>query len=209
MMAMELLDDTRRQLRDRVRQMPADGDVRLRTRRLRSMLEEMGVHCDDSAGLQDVDAVLLTSARGTEALIAARLDDQGRHRTYARLVARLLVGEMHPPIDAKIEYPAAHLTWSRQEREEDAMVIGLAGALVDGRLDAAPRPLYEDVPKLTLAFTPRTAARSTLGGLHQWSVLWYKRSNLYRRWRRQRTVSHAIERICFVLDPIPEDVFAR
>ena len=79
----------------------------------------------------------------------------------------------------------------------------LAGALVDGRLDAAPRPLYDDVPRLTFAFTPRTAARSTLGGLHQWSVLWYKRSNMYRRWRARRDVSHAIERICIVLDRAP------
>jgi hypothetical protein len=31
-------------------------------------------------------------------------------------------------------------------------------------------------------------------------VLWYKRSNLYRRWRARRDVSLAIERICLVLD---------
>ena len=83
-----VLDDTRRQLRDRLRTLPLDGDARLRTYRLRAMLEEMGVHCDDTAELQDVDAVLLTSARGTEALIAARLDDDARLRTYARIVAR-------------------------------------------------------------------------------------------------------------------------
>lgn len=195
-----VLDDTRRQLRSRLRSLPLDGDVRLRTYRLRAMLEEMAVHCDDTAELQDVDAVLLTSARGTEALIAARLDDAKRLRTYARIIARLLVGEMHGPIDAKIEYPAKHATGSRQEREEDAVVAFLAGALVDGRLDAAPRPLFEDVPKLTLAFTPRTAARSTLGGFHLWSDFWYKRSNMYRHWRSRRDVSHAITRIVGALD---------
>lgn len=195
-----VLDDTRRQLRDRLRALPLDGDARLRTYRLRAMLQEMDVYCDDTAALQDVDAVLLTSARGTEALIAARLDDDSRLRTYARIVARLLVGEMHGPIDAKIEYPAKHATASRQEREEDAVVAFLAGALADGRLDAAPRPLFEDVPKLTLAFTPRTAARSTLGGFHLWSDFWYKRSNMYRRWRSRRDVSHAITRICGALD---------
>lgn len=195
-----VLDDTRRQLRSRLRSLPLDGDVRLRTYRLRAMLEEMAVHCDDTAELQDVDAVLLTSARGTEALVAARLDDAKRLRTYARIIARLLVGEMHGPIDAKIEYPAKHATGSRQEREEDAVVAFLAGALVDGRLDAAPRPLFEDVPKLTLAFTPRTAARSTLGGFHLWSDFWYKRSNMYRHWRSRRDVSHAITRIVGALD---------
>ena len=195
-----VLDDTRRQIRDRLRILPLDGDAALRTYRLRAMLQEMNVYCDDTAELRDVDAVLLTSARGTEALVAARLDDTGRLRTYARIVARLLVGEMHGPIDAKIEYPAKHATASRQEREEDAVVAFLAGALVDGRLDAAPRPLFEDVPKLTLAFTPRTAARSTLGGFHLWSDFWYKRSNMYRRWRSRRDVSHAITRICGALD---------
>lgn len=195
-----VLDDTRRQLRDRLRALPPDGDARLRTYRLRAMLEEMDVHCDDSAELRDVDAVLLTSARGTEALIAARLDEHARLRAYARIVARVLVGEMHGPIDAKIEYPSKHATASRQEREEDALVAFLAGALADGRLDAAPRPLFEDVPKLTLAFTPRTAARSTLGGFHLWSDFWYKRSNMYRRWRSRRDVSKAIGRICVALD---------
>jgi hypothetical protein len=195
-----VLDETRRQMGDRLRSLPLDGDARMRTFRLRAMLQEMNVHCDDTAELQDVDAVLLTSARGTEALIAARLDDDGRLRTYARIIARVLVGEMHGPIDAKIEYPAKHATGSRQEREEDAVVAFLAGTLVDGRLDAAPRPLFEAVPKLTFAFTPRTAARSTLGGFHLWSDFWYKRSNMYRRWRSRRDVSKAIGRICVALD---------
>jgi len=197
------LEDTRRQLRERLRRLPGDGGARVRARRLRALLEEMGVHCDETADLEGVDAVLLASARGTEAIIAARLNDDERHHAYARIVARLLVGEIHTPIDAKMEYAGAHYTSSREEREEDAMVQGLAGALVDSRLDAAPRPLYDDVPKLTLAFTPRTAARSTLGGLHQWSVIWYKRSNLYRRLRARPDVSHAIERICFALDHEP------
>jgi hypothetical protein len=197
-------DDARRQIRDRLRRLPNDGDARVRTRRLRAMLEEMNVHCDDTAELQDVDAVLLTSARGTEALIAARLTDEQRHRTYARLVARLLVGELHAPIDAKMEYAAEHFTTSRQEREEDAVVVRFGSAVADGCLDRAPRPLYEDVPKLTLAFTPRSAARSTLGGFHLWSDFWYKRSNMYRWWRSRRRVSQAIGRVCVILDHGPQ-----
>lgn len=195
------LGQARLQIRDRLRSLPGSGDARIRARRLRALLEEMGVRCDETAELRDVDAVLLTSSHGTEAIIAARLNDEERHSAYARIVARLLVGEMHAPIDAKIEYPAAHVTFSRQEREEDAVVVGLARALVAGRLDAAPRPLYEDVPDFTLAFTPTTARRSTLGGLHRWSALFYRRSDMYRRWRARRGVSHAISRVCFALDP--------
>lgn len=195
-----MLDGARRQLRERLRTLPADGTATERTRRLRALLEEMGIHCDDTAELQDVDAVLLASGRGTEALVAARLDDVARHRTYARLVARLLVGEMHAPMDAKIEYPGVNKTSRKQEREEDAVVVTFASALAEGALDRAPRPLYQDVPKLTLAFTPRTAARSTLGGMHLWSDFWYKRSGMYRRWRSRRDVSNAIGRVCVILD---------
>ncbi len=194
-------DETRRQLRDRLRFLPSNGAPAVRAFRLRALLEELGVHCDESIDLHDLDAILLASDRGIDALVASRLDDEQRHVAYARIVARLLVTEIHPPIDAKMEYAVKHKASSTREREEEAIVLGLAQALVDGRLEAAPRPLYQDVPKLTLAFTPRSAARSTLGGLHRWSVLWYKRSDLYRRLRARRTVSEAIGRICLALDP--------
>lgn len=195
------IDDTRRQIRDRLRTMPLEGDARERIRRLRALLEEMGVQCDDAAELDEADAILLTSGRGMEAMIASRLDDEARHQAYARIVARLIIGQMHEPIDAKVEYPSKHFTISREEKEEDAAVAQFAIALTKGNLDLAPRPLYEDVPKLTLAFTPRTAARSTLGGMHLWSDYWYRRSTLYRWWRSKRRVSSAIKRVCVMLNP--------
>jgi hypothetical protein len=201
MIAGEARNELRRQLRERLHYMPQDGDAALRAYRLRALLEELGIRCDETAELEELDAALIASDRGADALIAARLDDDERLLAYARIVARLLVGEMHPPLDAKMEYTGPAVVGSTREREEDAMVRGLARALVDGGLEAAPRPLYDDdVPKLTFAFTPRTAARSTLGGLHQWSVLWYKRSNMYRRWRSRRDVSRAIAQISVVLD---------
>jgi hypothetical protein len=197
------VDETRRQLRDRLRLLPHDGEPRERTLRLRALLEEMGVRCDETAELQDADAILLSSGRGTEALIASRLDDEGRYHAYTRIVARLIIGQMHQPIDARIEYPSKHTTISRQEKEEDAAVAKFATALAEGRLDLAPRPLYEDVPKLTLAFTPRTAALSTLGGMHLWSDYWYRRSTMYRWWRSRKDVSSAIRRVCVMLNPSP------
>jgi hypothetical protein len=81
------------------------------------------------------------------------------------------------------------------------MLMTLAWAIREGRLDLAPRPLYEDVPKLTFAFTPRSAARSTLGGFHWWSGFWYRRSSMYRRWRSRHDVSTAIVRVIGILDP--------
>ena len=195
------LDDTRKQIRDRLRTMPHSGEPQAATLRLRALLQEMGVHCDDTAELDDADAILLTSGRGMEALIASRLDDEQRHRAYSRIVARLIIGQMHEPIDAKIEYHTKHANISKQEKEEDAAVAKFAIALVDGKLDLAPRSLYEDVPKFALAFTPRTAALSTLGGLHLWSDYWYRRSTMYRWWRSRKDVSSAIKRVCIILNP--------
>ncbi|HZP57266.1 MAG TPA: hypothetical protein VFC53_06895 [Dehalococcoidia bacterium] len=202
MTRLALGEDVRRQLRDRVRFLPKHGSAYVRAQRLRSLLEELGIRCDERIDLQDADAVLLASAHGTEAIIAARLSDEERHTAYTRVVARLLVSDMRAPIDARIEGQHG-IRLSTREREEDRLVEGLALALASGRLEAAPRPLYDDVPKLTFAFTPRSAARSTLGGLHRWSVLWYKRSDFYRRLRARRRVSEAIGRICVALDPNP------
>lgn len=195
--------DARRQIGSRLRSLPYEGDPSQRARRLRALLEEMGVRCDETVDLHDAAAVLLASAHGTEALVAARLSDDERHHVYARIVARLLLTRMNGPIDAKVEYPDDHKPL-KEDREESATVEALAHALMEGRLDAAPRPIYEEVPKLTFAFTPRTAARSTLGGFHLWSGFWYRRSSMYRRWRSRRDVSHAISRVCTILDtPAP------
>ncbi len=198
-----LHEEARRALRDRLRGLPVSGELPTRIARLRLLLEELGVHCDDTPDLHDLDAILLASARGTDALIASRLDDDQRLMAYARLIARLLLGELHAPLGAMMEYADEASALSKREREDERMVRALANAIVDGRLDAAPRPIYEDVPRLTLAFTPRTAARSTLGGFHLWSDYWYKRSGTYRRWRARPDVSHAITRVVGALDRAP------
>lgn len=200
MIEREVFRGTKRALRDRVRALPADGDAWLRVRRLRAVLEEVGVHCDDTAELHDVDAVLFASGRGTEALIAARLDDGDRLVAYARIVARLLTGDLTGPVDFKIEYADSDDAPSKRERDEERLVLSLAHAIASGHIDEAPRPLFEDVPAFTLAFTPRTISRSTLGGFHWWSNLWYRRSGTYRAWRRQRGVTNAIGRVCGILD---------
>jgi hypothetical protein len=191
---------TRRTLRERVRALPADGDARIRVRRLRAVLEEIGVRCDDTADLHDVDAVLLASGRGTEALIAARLDDGDRLVAYARIVARLLTGDLTAPVDFKIEYADSSDAPSKRERDEERLVLALARAIASGHIDEAPRPLFEDVPPFRWAFTPRSISQSTLGGFHWWSNLWYRRSGTYRAWRRRRGVTAAIGRVCGILD---------
>lgn len=199
MMEPAVFDGTRRALRDRITSLPTGGDERLRTRRLRIVLEEIGVRCDETADLRDLDAVLLASNRGAEALIAVRLDDAQRLVAYARLIARLLTGDLHAPIDFKIEYRLTSDAPSKRERDEERMVLALADAIATGRLDKAPRPLFGDVPAFKLAFTPRSAARSALGGCHWWSNLWYRRSGTYRAWRSRRDVSYAIGRVCGIL----------
>lgn len=186
-------------LRDRVRVLPTGGETRMRVRRLRAILEEAGVHCDDESDLQDLDAIVLGSNRGVEAMFAARLDDEQRLIAYARIIARLLADDLQPPLDFKAEYADPSDAPSRREREDERMVLRLAHAIANGDLEKAPRPIFEDVPAFTLAFTPRSAARSTLGGFHWWSGYWYKRSSMYRAWRSRRDVSDAIVRVCGIL----------
>ncbi len=200
MIEREVFFGTRRALRERVRALPADGEPRIRIRRLRAVLEEIGVRCDDTADLHDVDAVLLASGRGTEALIAARLDDGDRLVAYARIVARLLTGDLTAPVDFKIEYADSSDAPSKRERDEERLVLSLAHAIASGHIDEAPRPLFEDVPPFRWAFTPRSISQSTLGGFHWWSNLWYRRSGTYRACRRLRGVTNAIGRVCTILD---------
>lgn len=199
MIDVQLFDDARRALRDRLRALPAEGDARTRTQRMRVLLQELGVSCDDNAEFEELDAVLLASANGTEAMIAARLGDEQRAIAYARVLARILVDEFHAPLDAKMEYTEGLGAPPKHDRERERMIIALAHAILEGDLDTAPRTLYEDVPAFTLAFTPRSAARSTLGGFHLWSDYWYRRSNMYRRWRARRDVSNAIRQVCTIL----------
>ena len=144
-----LQEETRRQLRERLRFLPMIGDANTRAKRLRAVFEELGIHCDESADLHDLDAVLFASVRGSDALIASRLDDEQRLTAYARLAARILACELHPPMDASMEYADDALAPSKREREEERMLMKLAWAIREGRLDLAPRPLYEDVPKLS------------------------------------------------------------
>jgi len=92
---------------ERIRQLPPGGEAALRIRRLQLLLEEVGVSCDDTADLRDLDAVLFASDRGAEALVAARLDDEQRLVAYARLIARLLADDLQAPVDIKIEYTDA------------------------------------------------------------------------------------------------------
>ena len=186
-------------LRDRVRALPTGGETRMRVRRLRAILEEAGVHCDDGADLHDVDAIVLGSGRGVEAMFAARLDDEQRLIAYARIIARLLADDLQAPLDFKAEYADTDDAPSRREREDERMVLRLARAIANGDLGTAPRPIFEDVPPFTLTLTPRGAAQSTLSGFHWWSGYWYKRSGMYRAWRSRRDVSDAIQRVCGIL----------
>ena len=74
------------QLRDRLRALAGStANVAARISRLRShACRRWASIAMTRPELQDVDAVLLASARGTEALIAARLDDDQRLVAYAR-----------------------------------------------------------------------------------------------------------------------------
>ena len=50
----------------------------------RRLLEELGVHCDETAALHDLKGFLLSSERGSEMVVSRDLNDEQRLEVYAQ-----------------------------------------------------------------------------------------------------------------------------
>ena len=71
-------------------------EPRQRAAAARRLLEELGVHCDETAALHDLKGFLLSSPRGTEMVVSRDLDDEQRLEVYAHLIAHALLGPDGP-----------------------------------------------------------------------------------------------------------------
>lgn len=149
----------------------------------RRLLEELGVHCDETASLRDLKGFLLSSARGTEIVVSRYLSDEDRVEVYAHLVAHALLGPDLGGLQlaSQLEYVPGHEPDHRsaQQAREEAVADAVARAIVEGRLEAAPRLVYcRDLGpgrgRLSLA---------VLRGLHVGSLALYRRSRSYQRLR--------------------------
>src|ERR1700694_212267 len=64
----------------------------------RRLLEELGVHCDESAVLHDLKGFLLSSPRGTEMVVSRDLTDEERLEVYAQPSAHAVLGADGPAL---------------------------------------------------------------------------------------------------------------
>ncbi len=183
--------DIARYLSRNLRSLPTAGTEIDRAERLRRLLEECGVHCDESLRLDGLSAVVLASERGTEALVAAGLSGDRRLDAYARIVARLLLDEPAGAVDARFEYTGPLPSHALPaERSTQVLVNGLAAALAGGDIARAPRALYlKDEPD------PAHVGAAIQRVLDRCSLALYRRSALYRRIRARSDVAAAVGRV--------------
>jgi hypothetical protein len=149
----------------------------------RRLLQELGIRCDENAVLQDLKGFLLSSPHGCEIVVRHDLSDEERLEVYAHLIAHALLGEELPELAfaARFEYVPGRAPGGRPAREvrEEAVADAVARAILDGRLEAAPRLVYcRDLGPCRGPFS-----RAVLRGLHRGSFALYRRSRSYQRLR--------------------------
>lgn len=165
---------------------------------LKRVLEESGIRCADSDQLQDLAAFLISSPRGTEMVLSARLDDAERLLVYAHLLAHVLISGQRGHLLARFEYrpgrEPAHL--SLRERREELVARSLARAILAGRLEGAPRYLYGPRAFPSRRYGMRRAAKQALLVLlHHASVALYWRSPGYQQLRGLPAVAGLATRV--------------
>ena len=85
----------------------------------RRLLEELGVHCDETAVLHDLKGFLMSSPRGTEMVVSRDLSDDERVGVYAHLIAHALLGPDGPALAlaARFEYVPGRAPGERPAHE--------------------------------------------------------------------------------------------
>lgn len=180
----------------RLERLPADAwQPRQRAVAARRLLEELGVRCDESAALHDLKGFLLSSPRGTEIVVSRDLNDTERLEVYAHLVAHALLGPDGPELAlaARFEYVSGRDPDDRSASHlrEEVLADAVARAILNGRLEAAPRLIYcRDLGPGRGRFS-----RAVLRGLHRGSLALYRRSRSYQRLRSLPVVTALTERV--------------
>lgn len=168
-------------------------------------LEELGIHCEESAGLQDLAGFLIASQRGVEIVTSARLSPGERAQVYTQLLAQVLLETGQPPFLVRFEYLAGHAPTSHSAREVRTrrVAAALARAILEGRLAGAPKLLYQGPPSEPAGSLRRTAADLLLRALHRTSVTLYWRSARYQRLRAWTLTAQVITKVEEILGRPP------
>jgi hypothetical protein len=170
-------------------------EARERAAVARRLIEELGVHCDESAVLHDLKGFLLSSPRGTEMVLSRDLTDDERLEVYAHLIAHALLGPDGPELAlaARFEYVPGRAPEERPAHElrEAELADAVARAILNGCLEAAPRLIYcRDLGPGRGRFS-----RAVLRGLHEGSLALYRRSRSYQRLRSLPVMTALTERV--------------
>ncbi len=176
----------------------ASSALEARVELVQRLLEEMGVHCEESVQLEDLKGFMVSSPRGTEIVLSSRLTESQRLYVYTHMLAHLLVGRIGGTISTRFEYlegkEPSHL--SRGERREEAVADALARAILERRMEDIPRYLRLARPFPPAATgLPQRLAHSALALVHWISLALYWRSSAYQRIRSKRAITRLATRV--------------
>lgn len=164
---------------------------------IRRTLEELGIHCEESTGLEDLAGFLIGSERGIEIVTSSRLTPSDQAQVYSQLLAQVLLEPGRHPFLVRFEYFAGRGPARRSAREirTRRVAAAVARAILEGRLDGAPQLLYQGPPSQPTGGLRQTAADLLLRALHRTSVTLYWRSPRYQRVRAWPLTSQVITKV--------------
>jgi hypothetical protein len=168
---------------------------------VRRTLEELGIHCEADAGLQDLKGFMIASPRGAEIVVSERLGPDERLGVYAHLLAHALLEnpELQPDgaFYSRLEYVEGRRPKATSaERRAEMVADALAKAILRGRLDGAPQYAYKHKRGGVAGpgLRPRLG-RMLLEICHRTSLALFWLSPKYQRLRGRPEMSALVRRV--------------
>jgi hypothetical protein len=170
---------------------------------VRRTLEELGIHCDSEARLQDLKGFMIASHRGAEIVVSDRLDADERVAVYAHLLAHALIeqGDLLPEgqgsFFSRLEYVEGREPAGRSgaERRAEMVADALAKAILRGRLDGAPAYAYRQTREPARAGLRPRLGRFFLELCHRTSLALFWHSPKYQKLRGRPEMSALVRRL--------------
>ena len=175
---------------------------------VRRTLEELGIHCEADAALQDLKGFLIASPRGAEIVVSERLAPEERLLVYAHLLAHALLEEIQGAEAAeggparsffsRLEYVEGREPQDRSgaERRVEMVADALARAILHGRLDVTPQYTYRPHRQPVRGPNLRaTWGRIVLDLCHRTSLALFWRLPPYQRLRSRPEIAELVRRL--------------
>ncbi len=170
---------------------------------VRRTLEELGIHCDSDAQLQDLKGFMIASHRGAEIVVSDRLDADERLAVYAHLLAHALIeqGDLLPEgqgsFFSRLEYVEGREPADRSDADRRAEMVAdaLANAILRGRLDGAPAYAYRVSREPARAGLRPRLGHFFLELCHRTSLALFWHSHKYQKLRGRPEMSALVRRL--------------